>query len=196
MYMLKNLLGTAGICGLLFVASAPAGAVTIVNLGDISDPLSGGGFTEPLTITAKGAFDYEYQFDVTGPAPQFYVSVSETNTTPRGKNGIQSGLLELDSGMPPTGTLLASADILPYPSTGSQLANIDYAPLLDVGNYFVELKGTEAGTSSYAIHIGTTVTTTGAVPELSTWAMMAVGFVGLGFAGYRKARDGRVSFSV
>ncbi len=98
--------------------------------------------------------------------------------------------------MPPTGTLLASADILPYPSTGSQSANIDYAPLLDVGNYFVELKGTEAGTSSYAIHIGTTVTTTGAVPELSTWAMMAVGFVGLGFAGYRKARDGRVSFSV
>jgi hypothetical protein len=27
------------------------------------------------------------------------------------------------------------------------------------------------------------------VPELSTWAMMAVGFVGLGFAGWRSKRD-------
>jgi hypothetical protein len=28
----------------------------------------------------------------------------------------------------------------------------------------------------------------GAVPEPSTWAMMLVGFAGLGFAGYRRAR--------
>jgi hypothetical protein len=32
-----------------------------------------------------------------------------------------------------------------------------------------------------------------AVPELSTWAMMLAGFVGLGFAGYRQtSRQGRV----
>jgi PEP-CTERM motif len=30
----------------------------------------------------------------------------------------------------------------------------------------------------------------GAVPEASTWVMMLVGFVGLGFAGYRRARAG------
>ena len=29
------------------------------------------------------------------------------------------------------------------------------------------------------------------VPEPSTWAMMLVGFAGLGFAGYRRARAGR-----
>jgi hypothetical protein len=29
---------------------------------------------------------------------------------------------------------------------------------------------------------------TPAIPEVSTWAMMAIGFAGLGFAGYRKAR--------
>jgi hypothetical protein len=33
------------------------------------------------------------------------------------------------------------------------------------------------------------------VPELSTWAMMLLGFVGLGFAGYRKAKSGRLDFS-
>jgi hypothetical protein len=26
------------------------------------------------------------------------------------------------------------------------------------------------------------------IPETSTWMMMAIGFVGLGFAGYRKAQ--------
>ena len=31
----------------------------------------------------------------------------------------------------------------------------------------------------------------GAVPEPSTWAMMLLGFTGLGFAGYRRARDQR-----
>jgi hypothetical protein len=33
----------------------------------------------------------------------------------------------------------------------------------------------------------------GAVPEPSTWAMMLLGFAGLGFAGYRRARKGSVS---
>ena len=32
-----------------------------------------------------------------------------------------------------------------------------------------------------------------AVPEPSTWAMMLLGFVGLGFAGYRRARTGRAA---
>ena len=32
-----------------------------------------------------------------------------------------------------------------------------------------------------------------AVPEPSTWAMMALGFVGLGFAGYRRTRKDRIS---
>jgi hypothetical protein len=32
-----------------------------------------------------------------------------------------------------------------------------------------------------------------AVPELSTWAMMMIGFAGLGFAGHRKARTGRTA---
>ena len=31
----------------------------------------------------------------------------------------------------------------------------------------------------------------GVVPEPSTWAMMAIGFAGLGFAGYRKPRLNR-----
>jgi hypothetical protein len=33
----------------------------------------------------------------------------------------------------------------------------------------------------------------GAVPESSTWAMMLIGFGGLGFAGYRRAREPRAA---
>jgi unsaturated chondroitin disaccharide hydrolase len=33
------------------------------------------------------------------------------------------------------------------------------------------------------------------VPEPSTWAMMLVGFAGLGFAGYRRAREGRATLA-
>jgi hypothetical protein len=33
-------------------------------------------------------------------------------------------------------------------------------------------------------------------PELSTWAMLVLGFAGLGFAGYRKAQSGRIAPSV
>jgi PEP-CTERM motif len=38
-----------------------------------------------------------------------------------------------------------------------------------------------------------TYTPTAPVPEPSTWAMMLVGFAGLGFAGYRKAREPRAA---
>jgi hypothetical protein len=35
-----------------------------------------------------------------------------------------------------------------------------------------------------------------ATPELSTWAMLLLGFAGLGFAGYRKAQGGRIVPSI
>jgi uncharacterized membrane protein len=38
--------------------------------------------------------------------------------------------------------------------------------------------------------IGVTV-----VPEPSTWAMMLLGFVGLGFVGYRRARKGQATLA-
>jgi PEP-CTERM motif len=33
------------------------------------------------------------------------------------------------------------------------------------------------------------------VPEASTWAMMLLGFVGVGFVGYRQSRNGREDLS-
>ncbi len=42
--------------------------------------------------------------------------------------------------------------------------------------------------STFAIGDGTTGRVLNAVPEPSTWAMIALGFAGLGFAGWRKTR--------
>jgi PEP-CTERM motif len=48
------------------------------------------------------------------------------------------------------------------------------------------------GTGDIGGKIGTVVGT----PEPSTWAMMLLGFAGLGFAGYRKSQRGRIAPSV
>jgi PEP-CTERM motif len=45
------------------------------------------------------------------------------------------------------------------------------------------------GTGEVGGKIGTIV----GAPEPSTWAMMLLGFAGLGFAGYRKARGARAA---
>ncbi len=66
----------------------------------------------------------------------------------------------------------------PYPQGGSVLP----------GNF-------DSTTSQYQYLYGTVTPVTGGVPETSTWAMMLLGFAGLGFAGYRKATHGRVALA-
>lgn len=45
----------------------------------------------------------------------------------------------------------------------------------------------------YSYNDPATVSYTTGVPEPSTWAMMLLGFVGLGYAGYRRARAGHAT---
>ena len=40
-----------------------------------------------------------------------------------------------------------------------------------------------------------TISLESTVPEPSTWAMMLLGFAGVGFAGYRRARRSRAAFA-
>jgi hypothetical protein len=71
--------------------------------------------------------------------------------------------------------------------------------------FLAEVGGWQARASLNRLEMGSTfsirreITTTspgggaGAVPEPSIWAMMLLGFAGLGFAGYRAKRKGRAS---
>jgi hypothetical protein len=47
----------------------------------------------------------------------------------------------------------------------------------------------------YPNYTGGKIATIVGTPELSTWAMMLLGFAGLGFAGYRKAHSARTTLS-
>jgi hypothetical protein len=51
------------------------------------------------------------------------------------------------------------------------------------------------GTGEVGGMIETTITQHSSVPEPSTWAMLLIGFAGLGFAGYRKAKTPRTAFT-
>ena len=56
-----------------------------------------------------------------------------------------------------------------------------FTETLGPGDYTVII----TGTAHRALGVGGTVTTSG-VPEPSTWAMMALGFAGLGYAAFRR----------
>ena len=97
-------------------------------------------------------------------------------------NGLQftPGLLQLFSGAPFSGALLDSA---PLTFSGSAYT-ASFSDPLDPGIYYAEITGR---VNSKILGVGGSVTTV-AVPEPVTWVMMALGFVGLGFAGYRSSR--------
>jgi hypothetical protein len=59
-------------------------------------------------------------------------------------------------------------------------------------DYFTITNYTEIlGSRDNFTNVYTYVYYTSTVPELSTWAMMLLGFAGLGFAGYRNTKNGR-----
>jgi hypothetical protein len=78
--------------------------------------------------------------------------------------------------------------------SGAQLSdtatydNATFASLGVTPGTYVWSWGSGAGDDTLTLQIGPA-----AVPEPSTWAMMLIGFAGLGFAGYRKARKGAAS---
>jgi hypothetical protein len=62
-----------------------------------------------------------------------------------------------------------------------------FSDILGPGDYTAEITGT---VNVRKLGVGGTVTTTG-VPEPATWAMMVLGFMGLGYAAFRRSAKGR-----
>lgn len=88
----------------------------------------------------------------------------------------------------PMGALIESASITPH--AGGETAVVGtFTPmgdLLAAGNYFVEVEGNVPVGATLSLDVDGNVTGVAAVPEPSTWAMMAIGFGLLGFAGRRR----------
>jgi PEP-CTERM motif len=114
--------------------------------------------------------------DTTFPVSDFSVSINAFPwTTVEFKPNISTLTCSVDFG-------LSSCDFLSLTNGLGPFDFYGYAP----GTF--EKVGTNTSTNG-ALSLELTVSQTSVVPEPSTWAMMLVGFAGLGFAGYRKLKS-------
>jgi hypothetical protein len=179
-------LGVAILCSPV----AHAATITVQNLGSIlNDSVS-----FPSTKTPGTGKTFEDFFEFTLPTAE-YITASMSLSGPI-VDQIPSGTGELTlstwtstMGGIPVGSVIEQA-MVSAPSSGGESAVLGSAtPFGDfeqAGTYFVEVSGT-SGLGSLRLAIDGNVTTL-AVPEPSTWAMMLIGFAGIGFAGYRSTR--------
>ena len=108
------------------------------------------------------------------------------------------GIVTVWSGLDGTGTELASLS-LGTTTNGSGTSGCgghNYCPLVSSGVAFsglaesVNFSGTENYIVFDDITIGSVTPITGGVPEPSTWAMLLLGFAGVGFMAYRRRQNG------
>lgn len=156
-----------------------------------------GGSDPDGTTSATGLFGATFSSGVTAPIYEKFSlsSLSEviaqialTDKT----GGPVTGSLELFSctsncganGLIPTGSLIAgSLTPLALPVFKVQSAGFDILNLA-AGSYFLEL--VTASTPPNSDVFSGSVSAIAAVPEPSTWAMMILGFAGIGFVAYRR----------
>jgi hypothetical protein len=189
--------------------SFDTGAVRIDNTGASSVTISGmtvtlngGGvvynFWNPLVIPAgdTGIFTqtFAYNFDSSDNGSSF--PIAGTEPTVPGNNGI-GGCSSPAGIVAAAGATAYCASVVPVVSfmvNGNPAQSFqDTGQILDTGNYDF-INGSADGNESINWNkIGSEANRggTSGVPEASTWAMMLIGFAGLGFAAFRTKKSAR-----
>jgi hypothetical protein len=189
----------------LALLCSPASAVVINDLGAIYDTSIS--FPPSSTPYIGDSYTNWYAFEL--PTAEF-VSASMSISGPT-VDQLQGHfiLANWTSSVPifppifaPAGPTIEQATI--SPSDGGEDAVVgtlsSSGDLLPAGSYFIEITGVNAGGGFPLVVNGNVTAVTGPdpvgaapVPEVSTWAMMLVGFAGLGYVGYRRARQPRAA---
>jgi hypothetical protein len=198
--MQMNVLSLSGVAVSVALLCSPASAavVTVINLGSIlNDSISLPNTSDTKTVGKGESFSDYYEFTL--PEVEF-VSASMSISGPTGDqipagqgHLILSTWTSTGSSSPfiPMGATIEEATISP-PANGGQTAVVgtftSSGDSAAAGSYFVEITGVSGGGSLRLAIDGNVTAVTDPVPEPSTWAMMLLGFAGLGFAGYREAR--------
>ena len=173
---MKRLLLAAGA---LLVMSTAGNAAVILDLG-VNPTSSQGAFEN----TVGGAtFSDQYTFQLVG-GPQFLTIASVTNVFPSPTDFITdfTGSVFQQVGVPGGGDdILIIGPVAATANCGLDCQGFAGSAILNAGNYYLDLTGTGGGTSGYGGDLAVS-----AVPEPSTWAMMLLGFFGLGFMSLRK----------
>lgn len=184
-----SILATAAVAAI--VAAAPAAAVTY------TVPLSPSTITTlptyPTTATQQvsgpdNALVAYYSFTLAPQAGNAMLSANFNSTSP----AIQFSGIQFYTGTPgaltPVDGVVIDSNSSP---TGTGGTNISFSNrMIGAGTYTIGVTGTTSAATSLGASIGFTPT---AVPEAATWAMMLVGFGGVGGA-LRSSRR-KVSFA-
>ena len=150
--------------------------------------------------------ELEYYIEITGPTPDVLVDVSGRTILSGGDASLRvagQGIIAAINGAGssfditislPTGSAIdvlldaAAAAQLGGPGSGSASAYLDPYFSIDPSN-------PNADQYSILVSPGIGNSPASGVPELSTWAMLLLGFAGLGYAGYRKTKNERTAFA-
>jgi PEP-CTERM motif len=166
--------------------TAAGNAAIISNIG--VNPTSGSGTF--ANAPGGGAFDDQYTFQLVG-APAFLTIASVTNTFANGATdfitGFTASVLNAGAdGLPGGGDdITVIGPVAATANCGVSCQGMAGAAFLDIGNYYLDISGTGGGTSGYGGNLSVA-----AVPEASTWAMLLLGFAGVGLFGMRRRERG------
>jgi len=177
---LKMLLLTATA---LFALTTPSPAA-VVNLG-VNPTSATGHFSASV---GDDVFLNQYTFTLVG-SPLYVTFASATNdyVTPTDFiTGFTGQLFEQVGALGGADDIAVAPSVaaVPCPTNPGGCQILAGFALLDSGTYYLQLTGDGGGTAGYGGNL--TTSPFGAVPEPATWAMMLLGFLGLGVYARRR----------
>jgi PEP-CTERM motif len=175
----------------LLALSGGAQAAIVANLG-VNPNSATGDFSNGNLPT--GAFDDQYTFQLVG-GPTFFTVGSATNVYPNPTDFIANftgSVFEIVGAVGGGDDLLVLGPATATPGNcGANCQVFGGSALLDAGSYYLNISGVAGATAGYGGNLSTTQV--GAIPEPATWAMMLLGFAGMGFMAYRKKTTFRLA---
>lgn len=182
---MRRLVMAVGVATLALLSTPASSAV--INLGVNPTSATGHFSNDPV----NGAFTDQITFQLVG-SPLYITFASATNDYLAGTDfigGFTGQLFEQIGAIGGGDDIAVAAPVAAVGCPGNPFGCQILAgfALLDSGNYYLQLSGNAGTTAGYGGNL-TTTPFGEAVPEASTWAMMLLGFAGVGFAAYRKRR--------